>query len=224
MCGRFTLSYPAKELQLALGLKDVPQEMVPRYNIAPSQPLAAVLDEKSRQLEFLYWGLVPSWAKDTQIGSRLINARAETVDEKPSFRTAFQRRRCLILADGFYEWKKTGDKQAPSIPFYFQMKDKRPFAFAGIWEIWQSPDGGELWSGAIITTKANPVVAPIHDRMPAILDGKAMWAWLKPNSSTVVKNMLKPYPKDDLTVYAVNRLVNNAKVDSPEMILPFQGE
>jgi len=224
MCGRFTLSYKANELQLALGLKDVPQEMVPRYNIAPSQPLAAVLDEKSRNVEFLYWGLVPSWAKDVQIGSRLINARAETVDEKPSFRAAFQRRRCLILADGFYEWKKTGDKKMPSIPFYFHMKDKRPFAFAGIWEIWHSPDGGELWSAAIITTKANSVVAPIHERMPVILDQKEMWEWLKPNSPAVVKNMLKPYPKEDLTVYAVNRLVNNAKIDQADMIFPFQGE
>ena len=222
MCGRFTLSYKASELQLSLGLKDVPEEIVPRYNIAPSQPIAAVLDSQKRNIEFLYWGLVPSWAKDIKIGSRLINARAETIDEKPSFRAAFKRRRCAILADGFYEWKKTANKSMPTIPYYFHLEDKRPFAFAGIWEIWHSPDGGELWSASIITTAANEVVEPIHHRMPVILDGDAIWDWMNESNLRDVKKMLKPYQNTDLQVYAVDFLVNNAKIDSRACLTPFQ--
>ncbi len=221
MCGRFTLSYKANELQLSLGLTDVPKEMVPRYNIAPTQPIAAVLDAQSKKLEFLYWGLVPSWAKDVSIGARLINARAETVHEKPSFRAAFLRRRCLILADGFYEWKRSTNKKIPSIPYYFHLTNEEPFAFAGIWEIWHSPDGGELWSASIITTQANEVVKPIHERMPVILDKTNMWDWITLKDQNRVKNMLKPYPNEGLSVYAVDRLVNNAKIDNEQCLQPF---
>lgn len=222
MCGRFTLSYKADELQLSLGLENIPAQIVPRYNIAPTQPVAAILDAFPKKIEFLYWGLVPSWAKDIKIGSRLINARSETIEEKPSFRAAVRRRRCLILADGFFEWKRSADKKTPSIPFYFHLKENKPFAFAGIWEIWQPPEGGELWSTTIITTEANDVVRPIHHRMPVILDQDRMWDWIKPGYSLAVKKMLKPYEKDDLAVYAVNRLVNNARVDEPSCILPFE--
>lgn len=222
MCGRFTLSYKANELQLSLGLSEVPTQILPRYNIAPTQPIACVLDADSKKVEFLYWGLVPGWAKDISIGARLINARAETVHEKPSFRAAILRRRCLILADGFYEWKRSAGKNIPPIPFYFHFNNHEPFAFAGIWEIWHSPDGGELWSASIITTEANAVVKPIHDRMPVIFDKSTMWDWLTKQDKTDIKNMLKPYPNDGLKVYAVNRLVNNSKVDTKECLEPFQ--
>lgn len=220
MCGRFTLSYKANELQLAFDLKEVPEEWQPRYNLAPTQPIAAVLDAEKRKLEFLYWGLVPSWAKDVSIGSKMINARAETVAEKPSFRAAFQRRRCLILADGFYEWKKFQQKNVASQPYYIKRKDSAPFAFAGLWEIWQSPDGGELWSGTIITCPANEMIQSIHPRMPVILDKTNMWQWLQAENPGKAQQMLVPYDPDQMEMYPVSRGVNNPQKDSPECIEP----
>jgi putative SOS response-associated peptidase YedK len=220
MCGRFTLSYKAEELQLSLGITGIPEEWQPRYNIAPTQPVAAVLDEKIKKLEFLYWGLVPSWAKEISIGSRMINARSETIMEKPSYRTAFQRRRCLILADGFYEWKKSKGK-GPSEPFHFQLKSKKPFAFAGIWDRWLPADGSELLSCSIITCAANEVVSPIHERMPVILDENAMWPWLEAKPVSELINMLKPYDPLKLTASRVSTLVNSPYFDQIDCIQPL---
>src|ERR671916_3384872 len=163
MCGRYTLSTPAGRLAEEFRLDDA-VEIPPSYNVAPTQQVATVLEEEGRHLEMLRWGLVPSWADDPGIGARMINARSETAAEKPSFRSAFRERRCLIPADGFYEWKReNGAKQ----PYYFHMQEGRPFAFAGLWESWNRE--GEIRSCAILTTQANDVVGEIHERMPVIL-------------------------------------------------------
>lgn len=222
MCGRFTLSYKANELQLTLGITDIPAEWEPRYNIAPTQPIPAVLDAASKKLEFLYWGLVPGWAKDISIGSKMINARSETITEKPSFKNAFLRRRCLILADGFYEWKRNSSTKT-SIPYYFQLKDRSAFALAGIYEIWQPPEGGELWSAAIITSAANDLVAPIHERMPVILDQNTMWSWLRDLPVQDLKNMLAPYSPEKMSAFEVSKKVNSGRIDDPECVEPIKG-
>lgn len=218
MCGRFTLSYKTKELQMALGLPESQLDWQPRYNIAPSQPIAAVLDGKTKKIEFLKWGLVPGWAKDIEIGNRLINARSETIMEKPSFKNAFARRRCLILADGFYEWKKPAMKGTSSQPYYFFLEDRMPFALAGIWEIWQSSDGSELWSTAIITCDANEIVKPVHERMPVILDKNQMFDWLEDRPQKDLVEMMQPYPEGKMKSYTVGKAVNSPFNDTPECI------
>ena len=221
MCGRYTLSYKAEELQLSLGITDVPQGWEARYNIAPTQPIPAIIDEKARKLELLYWGLVPSWAKDISIGSKMINARSETIMDKPSFKNSFQRRRCLVLADGFYEWKKSTTGKS-STPYYFQMKDQSIFAFAGIYDIWHAPDGGELWSGSIITTNANELVSPIHERMPVILDREMMWNWLKDYPVNQLVGMMKPYNPEKMMAVEVSTKVNSAGYDGQDCIKPVK--
>ena len=167
MCGRYTLKTPVEKLAEEFGFDDSSVELPPNYNVAPTQGVAAVLEEDGRRrLEVLRWGLIPPWADDPQIGSRMINARAETAPEKPSFRRAFRERRCLIPADGFYEWKRmNGGKQ----PYYIHMKEGRPFAFAGLWESWKEAGGPEIRSCTILTTKPNALAGEIHDRMPVIL-------------------------------------------------------
>jgi putative SOS response-associated peptidase YedK len=219
MCGRFTLMLDAEELKSEFDLQEVPADVYPRYNIAPSQPLLVVTDLATRRAEWMRWGLVPSWAKDPAIGSKMINARSETVQEKPSFRNAFNRRRCLILADGFYEWQKLTSK-GPSIPFYFYLRNKKPFAFAGLWEFWRSPEGEDLRSCTILTTQANRVVAPVHERMPVILSGEKMQAWLSPGSAEILMAMLRPYPDEALNSHTVSRLVNSPDRDGPDLVFP----
>ncbi len=169
MCGRFTLKAPAEKLRETFLLFDIP-DITPRYNIAPTQQILAVRQEESGnpRATFLRWGLLPSWAKDKKIGASLINARADSVATKPSFRTAFKRRRCLILADGFYEWPK-GPKKSPKQAFHIKLRDETPFAFAGIWEHWSGEEPG-IESCTIITTNANAVLESFHDRMPVILE------------------------------------------------------
>ncbi|MCS7040325.1 MAG: SOS response-associated peptidase, partial [Anaerolineae bacterium] len=183
MCGRFTLTASGDELASLFDLEQAPN-LEPRYNIAPTQPVAVVrLDREGRRREFtlMRWGLIPSWAKDIHIGNRLINARAETLTEKPAFRTAFRRRRCLIPANGFYEWQKptAGRKQ----PYFIGLPDRRPFAFAGLWEHWEGADGSVLDSCAIITTAANERVRVLHDRMPVILERTDFGDWLDPTTT-----------------------------------------
>jgi len=221
MCGRFTLSYKADELQLSLGLADIPSGLEPRYNIAPTQAIPAILNNKERKIEYIYWGLVPSWAKDISIGSKMINARSETILEKPSFKTSFQRRRCIILADGFYEWKKSNQNKS-STPYYFQLRDRSIFAFAGIYDIWHSPEGGELWSGSVITCAANDLVAPIHERMPVILNRETMWNWLDNVPVEKLIRMMSPYPPDEMIKTEVSTKVNSALFDTPECITPVK--
>jgi putative SOS response-associated peptidase YedK len=217
MCGRYTLSTPAGRLAEEFQL-DSTVEIPPSYNVAPTQQVAAVLeDEGGRRLEMLRWGLVPSWADDPEIGARMINARSETAPEKPSFRRAFRGRRCLIPADGFYEWKReNGGKQ----PYYFHMQDGRPFAFAGLWESWEKGDG-TLRTCAILTTRANSVLEGVHDRMPVILPHDAYDAWLDPDADREELGELTiPYPEDDLETYPVSRFVNSPRNNDERCIEP----
>jgi len=219
MCGRFTLRTPAAELVDLFRLLQVP-ELQPRYNIAPTQPVAAVkaIDSAANELTFLQWGLIPSWAKDPKIGSRMINARGETAASKPSFRAAFKRRRCLIAADGFYEWQKMGGRIKQ--PVYITMKNEEPFAFAGLWEHWEAADGSAIDSCTIITTAANPLLAEIHDRMPVILPEDAYGRWLDPQQENkdALQPLLKPYPSDEMKMSPISTLVNNPRNDVAECV------
>jgi putative SOS response-associated peptidase YedK len=221
MCGRFTLTVNPDQLQEQFGLSQPPPaQLTPRYNIAPSQAVAVVTNQPERVLDLFQWGLIPSWAKDPKIGNKLINARAETLAEKPSFRTALKRRRCLVVADGFYEWQKTG---AAKIPMYVQLQDGRPFGFAGLWEVWQPPEGGLLKTCTIITTEPNTLMAGIHNRMPAILPPAAYDAWLTSDELPTVEALalLKPYDPARMKITPVSSRVNSPAVDSPDCVLPL---
>ena len=178
MCGRFSITLEAGEVQLQLALGEMPEDWLPRFNVAPSQQIAVVTDAAGRDVQWMQWGLVPFWAKSPEIGNKLINARAETVAEKPAYRTAFKQRRCLIVADGFYEWIRPGGRSVPAVPYYFHAKDGAAFTFSGLWEEWKDPDGKPLYTCTIITCEANEVVRPVHHRMPVILEEEARWAWL----------------------------------------------
>jgi putative SOS response-associated peptidase YedK len=220
MCGRFTLMIDSEQLRDDLELGEMPADYQTRYNIAPTQPVAVVVEAQKRLVTWMRWGLVPSWAKDISIGVKLINARAETLTEKPSFRVALQRRRCLILADGFYEWQRLDGKDMPSIPYYFHRSDKKPFAFAGLWDSWNPPDGSQLNTCTIITTAANSKVAPVHDRMPVILTGQQLWQWLSPNPAGVLQQLLIGCSEGELSVYPVGRWVNDPRREDPILIEP----
>jgi putative SOS response-associated peptidase YedK len=220
MCGRFTLASNTQKLAETFTEFKFPAELPPRYNIAPSQPIAVVANNGQNQVEFFQWGLIPSWAKDPAIGNQMINARAETLAEKPSFKTAYRRRRCLILADGFYEWRKNPDKT--KTPMYIQLESQEPFAFAGLWESWHSSDGDTLLSCTIITTEPNDLMAKIHNRMPVVLPTEAYARWLDPaeQKPEQLQGLLKPYPAEQMMTYPISTLVNNPKNDSPECIVP----
>jgi len=223
MCGRFTLTVDPGELQEAFpGLK-VESTPQPRYNIAPTQPVAVIANTGEYKLDYFNWGLIPSWAKDPEIGSRLINARSETLGEKPSFRNAFRRRRCLILADGFYEWKTVPDLKS-KMPMYIHLKSGRIFAFAGLWEIWSSPDGSEIRSCTIITTQPNELMQSIHNRMQVILPTEALKDWLDPADRTPasLSKWLSPFPPGEMEAFPVSRLVNSPQNDVPECIQPVK--
>ena len=220
MCGRFTLTVDPADLQEAFDLNAPPPAgLMPRYNIAPSQPVAIIANNADRQIELFQWGLVPAWAKDPKIGYKMINARGETLAEKPSFRTALKKRRCLVLADGFYEWKREGKSK---IPMYIQLKGGQPFAFAGLWEVWKSPKGEWVKTCTIVTTEPNALMKDIHDRMPVILPPKAYALWLSPEELPAEKTLplLKPFTASQMKAYAVSPLVNNPKFDSKECIVP----
>jgi putative SOS response-associated peptidase YedK len=222
MCGRFTLTVDPSDLQQQFGLKEPPPaELGPRFNIAPSQAVAVVANNRERTLELFQWGLIPSWAKDPKIGNKLINARAETLAEKPSFRTALKRRRCLVLADGFYEWRK--EAGGTKTPMYVTMQDGRPFAFAGLWEVWQPPEGDLLKTCTIITTEPNALMAPIHNRMPAILPREAYDRWLTPDEmkSDEAMKLLKPFDAAQMKAVPVSARVNSPAADTPELVLPL---
>ncbi|HBY94887.1 MAG: SOS response-associated peptidase [Ardenticatenaceae bacterium] len=222
MCGRFTLTTSVETLVESFELSAAPPELPPRYNIAPTQPVAAVLgdDEEQRRLALLRWGLIPAWAKDPGIGNRMINARAETVAEKPAYRAAFQRRRCLVVADGFYEWQRL---ERGKRPIYIRMADGQPFAFAGLWEHWQGPDGSPIDSCTILTTTPNEIMYPIHNRMPVILLPEAYDLWLDPSVQAAgpLLPLLRPYPAEAMTAFPVSPLVNNPANDDPRCIVPL---
>lgn len=216
MCGRYTLKTPLDKLVQQLDLTGQSPTLSPNYNVAPTQNVAAVMN--GRRLETLRWGLIPSWAKDDSIGARLINARAETVNEKPSFRSAFRRRRCLIPADGFYEWRRVnGGKQ----PFYITLRGGEPFVFAGIWESW-SGTGEDVLSCAIITTTANSLVAEIHERMPVIIPAAAYDDWLDPEiDAHEALALLEPYPADAMDAYPVSTHVNRPANNDERCVQPL---
>jgi putative SOS response-associated peptidase YedK len=223
MCGRFTLTVDPAELQDAFCDFIFPTQFTPRYNIAPTQPILAIPNDGKNTADFFLWGLIPSWSKDPSIANKLINARGETVAEKPSFRGSFKYKRCLILADGFYEWK-TQPGQKTKTPYFIHMKDQKPFAFAGLWDEWHSPDGGTLRTCTIITTTPNELMSTLHNRMPVILD-KANYAdWLEPAPHAKrPENMLpliRPFPADRMSAYPVSTLVNIPSNDRVECIVP----
>jgi len=222
MCGRFSSSSKPEQIkkEFKVAVED-PAIFKPRYNIAPSQMIPIVLDRTGERIVAqLKWGLVPSWAKDALIGSRMINARAETLMEKPSFREAYKSRRCIIPASGFYEWQRAekGAKQ----PFYFYLTNKEVFGFAGLWEEWLDKKSGEsLETCTIITTEANDVLKPVHDRMPVILKAADYDEWLdtKEANTDKLQKLLAPYPPDEMSSHAVSRAVNSPTFDSPELIV-----
>jgi putative SOS response-associated peptidase YedK len=221
MCGRYSQSKSAEIIAEAFQVDDVPP-LEPRYNIAPTQLVPTILQalaSTNRQFKVLHWGLIPSWAKDPKMGARLINARAETVAEKPAFRSAFKQRRCLVLADGFYEWQQQESKKQKQ-PFYFRLNDERPFAFAGLWEHWENTNGEEIESCTLLTTEPNELMRPIHNRMPVILDPNNYELWLDPDvkKPELLQPLLRSYPTEEMTAYPVSKVVNKPSNDRVECI------
>ncbi len=218
MCGRFTLATPADQIAAQFQLVEAP-ELAPRYNIAPTQQVAAVrASDSGRELVLLRWGLVPTWAKDLSMGAKLINARAETAAEKPSFRSAMRQRRCIIPADGFYEWQaQAGGKQ----PFYIRLADGGSFGLAGLWENWKSPEGAWIATCTILTTAANALMQPLHDRMPVILPPEAYALWLDPalHDPAPLQALLGPYPANLMVAAPVSKAVNKVANDDPSLVL-----
>lgn len=231
MCGRFALTAPASTIAEIFQV-DVLPDVLPRYNIAPTTEVACVVqDGDQRALQSFRWGLIPSWAKDRKIAYQTINARAETITQKPAFRSAFKRRRLLILTDGFYEWeRKTPDgapKKAkdPKIPHLFQMTDGRPFGFAGVWERWTDPEtGDEVRSCSIVTTAANSLMDAIHDRMPVILQPESWDTWLDPkvDDTERLKELLVPFPSDQMKERRVSRAVGDVKNKGADVQGPYE--
>jgi putative SOS response-associated peptidase YedK len=221
MCGRFTLTVDPADLKEAFGEYGFPSNFAPRFNIAPTQPVLAIPNDGAQKADFFMWGLIPSWAKDPAIGSRLINARAETLAEKPSFRGSFKYKRCLILADGFYEWKSQPGSKI-KIPHFIHMQDRNPFAFAGLWDNWNSPDGSLVKSCTIITTDPNELMAGLHTRMPVILKPADYEQWLDPAPRTPdsLAALLKPYTAAEMAAYPVSTMVNSPANDRAELVVP----
>jgi putative SOS response-associated peptidase YedK len=231
MCGRFTLSAPAPELAQ---LFDLPEEpvLVPRYNIAPTQPVGIVRTQPvhaqasapGREWALTLWGLIPSWAKDPGIANSLINARAETVTEKPAFRAAFKRRRCLVPATGFYEWQKQPKGKQP---YYITVGDGSPFAIAGLWETWHGPDGSEIETCTLLTTEANELMEPLHNRMPVIIAPQDYADWLgsggdaSPQALDQLRHLLRSYPAKEMAAIPVSTFVNNVRNEGAACIEPF---
>ena len=220
MCGRFALIVSGEAIAEQFELAETPL-LAPRYNIAPTQPVAAVRLAHSgqRELTHFHWGLIPSWAKDPSMSARMINARAETVTDKPAFRAAFKRRRCLIPASGFYEWQQQGSGKQP---MFIQAQDGSLLALAGLWETWHAPDGGEIDSCTILTTSPNELMAPIHNRMPVIVEPADYDLWLdsgdRPEDGL---HLLRPYPANKMAFYPVSTHVNSPRNDDPQCIQPL---
>lgn len=218
MCGRFTLSSKTQSIAEYFGI-DLPYDLKPRYNIAPSQDILVIRPSSEAKPIFCYmrWGLVPSWQKEEEISTKWINARSESIDEKPLFKKIFQHKRCLIIADGFYEWQSI--KQAKH-PYYIYKKDHQPFAFAGLWEHWESKKGKSIDSCIILTTEANPEVKLIHHRMPVILQKTQFPIWLnqEKTNTEMLKSLLRPYLPTDLTSHEVNTYVNSPRNENKNCI------
>jgi len=221
MCGRFALKAPPAELVTRFGLHEC-VDLTPRYNIPPGTEIAAIRQspEGQRVLHQLKWGLVPNWAKDPGIGNKLNNARGESVAEKPSFRDAFKRRRCLIPADGFYEWQARGKLKQP---YFISLKSGLPMAMAGLWEAWKSPNGDILRTCCIITTGPNEIMQPIHDRMPVIIAAEDWAKWLA-GPVQDIEALIRPYTADAMQAWPVERRVSKTAEDDANMILPMLAE
>lgn len=218
MCGRFFIALKYDDLEAAFPEFQPPAEWQPRYNIAPTQMVPVVANDGQQRISYFQWGLVPSWAKDPSIGNRMINARAETLAEKPSFRAAYRRRRCLVLANGFYEWQSEPGQRAKT-PMAIRLRSGEAFAFAGLWELWR-PDDTPLLTCTIITTEPNALVAPIHNRMPVILPRSAYAVWLDPaeREPRDLQALLAPYPAAEMLAYPISTRVNNPANDEPVCI------
>ena len=219
MCGRFVRRSSSSNLATEFRASDISDELQPSFNVAPTHNVAVVLDDGARKLVSMRWGLIPSWASDTTIGSKLINARAETLTQRTAFKNAFRNRRCLVVADGFYEWQK---QNGAKIPLLIQLKSERPFGFAGLYDTWTSPSGENVSTCTIITTEPNEIVRPIHDRMPVILpkDVEDLWLDSSIEDHRRLLDLLLPYPAEEMEAYAVSPLVNSVKNDSIACIEP----
>ena len=224
MCGRFTLRTPASAVARQFGLLEAPP-LEPRFNVAPSQSVLAVRmtlqgGSPRRELVWLRWGLMPGWAKDPALGNRLINARAETAAAKPAFRAAFRHRRCLVPADGFYEWQHAGVQKQP---YFFHFQNHGPFGLAGLWESWPGPDGPAVQTFTILTTMANNLVRPIHDRMPVIIAPADYPLWLDPavEEPARLARLLAPYPEGEMAVYPVSSRINRPGNEDPRCVEPL---
>ncbi len=219
MCGRFALSVDAEALQGAFPAFRFPKSWVPRFNMAPGQPILVLPNDGTNRADLFLWGLIPSWAKDATICRRLINARAETLAVKPAFRAAYRYRRCLVFASGFFEWQQTGKNK---IPYFVHLRSKHPFAFAGLWEGWYAADGSLVLSATIVTTESNELLAPLHERMPVILapESVAFWVDPAPQSPARLQSLLRPYPANEMEAYPVSPLVNRLENDTPHVLAP----
>jgi putative SOS response-associated peptidase YedK len=216
MCGRYTITTPTEQLAERFEAAPPAEAPAPRYNAAPTQGLPVLLNKEPGQIQLLRWGLIPFWSKDASIGSRMINVRSETAAEKPSFREALRKRRCLVLADGFYEWQDTPEGKQP---FRFILASGEPFAFAGIWENWKDPEGNLVRTFAILTVDPNALVAPVHNRMPAMLLPEHERLWLDARAEDEPwQQALRPYPSDLMRSYPVSKLVNSPSNDSEALI------
>jgi putative SOS response-associated peptidase YedK len=219
MCGRYAEYIGPSRMRRVYELSETPRDLVPRFNIAPSQSAAVVREgaDHERTLAMLHWGLIPPWARDLKSGPHPINARAETAHERPMFRKALRVRRCLVPASGFYEWKKVNGAKRP---YFCRLRDEEPFGMAGLWEHWHGPDGEDIESFTILTTDANDLMAELHDRMPVIVDPADYAVWLDPEVTDphVVEHILRPFPADRMEAYPVSPAVNNPKHDDPSCI------
>lgn len=219
MCGRYVMA-DVTELSERFQLRRLPAELFPHYNVAPGQRMPVVVAEgDGRAAQLMRWGLIPSWAKDPKIGSRTINARSDGLADKPSFRTPFRRQRCIVPASGFYEWMKAGSRKTP---YFIHRKDRKLLGFAGLWDRWRDPLGHDLLSYSIITTTPNELVAPLHNRMPAILKHDDEEAWLDPDNhdTDFLATLLKPYPAEALEAYTVSTEVNYVENTDERLIAP----
>ena len=221
MCGRYTITTPAEKLAQLFEV-EVSAQYQPHYNAAPTQQLPVISNQKKQHILLYHWGILPRWAQEQGSSQRLINARAETVAEKASFKNSFKKRRCLVVADGYYEWKKTDSKK---IPHRILLKKERPFTFAGIWDTFEGESGAEIPAFAIITVAASPSIADIHDRMPAILDKEAAGLWLSDSEDYEgLQDVLRPYPDAHLKAYAVSTQVNAVKNNEESLLQPVNSK
>jgi putative SOS response-associated peptidase YedK len=222
MCGRFTTEISSELLADLFGLAGM-TGLSSRYNVAPTQlvPVIRRLADGRNRLDQLFWGLIPSWAKDRSLGSKMINARSETVTEKPAFRQAVRFRRCLVLASGFYEWKQQGKEKSP---LYIRLKDNGTMVFAGLWEIWKSAEGEVVESCCILTTASNRLIEPLHQRMPVILPRDQFGVWLDRALSdpACLTHLFQPYPSELMEMWPVSRMVNSSRGESPDFIIPVE--